>query len=194
MSDSEESNLPAPQALEAVRNAFIVEGLSAIDLSKKFNLPVPVVESIITEGRLNELRIAYIKHGLAELQNIQLSQAEKLMNLDNQFKRMRIIQIETQLQDYVGYFAKHGHFYKIHPITGEILNDVNGIPMQIKIPNLSHEISALKEAFTLSEGLKQALAQIDDIINKPKDVEKLDSNVIDADFNDLFAKKPRDGE
>lgn len=90
----------------------------------------------------------------------------------------------------MAYYSTHGHFYKVHPITSEVLKDTNGIPIQIKIPNVSNEISQLKESVSLSEGLKQLLGQIDDIINKPKDVENLNSDVIDVtEYNDLFSKK-----
>jgi hypothetical protein len=55
---------------------------------------------------------------------------------------------------------------------------------------VSQEITQLKESVSLSEGLKQLLGQIDDIINKPKDVEQLDPNIIDVtNFNGLFQKK-----
>lgn len=181
--------------VEHIKNAYICEGSSAPELAAKFHLPVATIEKIISENQLDVLRAAHIKHGLAQLQSIQLVQAEKLMNLENQFKKIRIIQIEKQLQDYMAYYSRYGHFYKVHPITGEVLKDTNGIPLQIKLPNLSHEITQLKESFSLSEGLKQMLGQIDDIINKPKDVEQLDPNVIDmAGFDGMFKKKTSDDE
>ena len=181
--------------VEHIKNAYICDGSSAKDLADKFHLPVEVVEKIITDNKLDVLRAAHIKHGLAQLQSIQLVQAEKLMNLENQFKRIRIIQIEKMLEDYMAYYARHGHFYKVHPMTNEILKDTNGIPLQIKIPNVTHEITQLKESFSLSEGLKQMLGQIDDIINKPKDVENLDPNVIDmTGFDGMFKKKSGDEE
>lgn len=176
--------------IEHIKNQYIVEGSSANDLAMKFHLPVSHVEKIIQDNELDKLRAAHIKHGLAQLQNMQLVQAEKLMHLENQFKKIRIIQLEKILEDYMAYYSRYGHFYKVHPITLEVLKDTNGIPMQIKIPNVSVEISQLKESVSLSEGLKQLLGQIDDIINKPKDVENLDPDVIDVtNFNGLFQKK-----
>lgn len=190
-----EKGLTLQVGVEHIKNAYICEGASAEDLATKFHLPVTVIQNIITDNKLDTLRAAHIKHGLAQLQNIQLVQAEKLMNLENQFKKIRIIQIEKQLEDYMAYYSRHGHFYKVHPITSEILKDTNGIPIQIKIPNLSHEITQLKESFSLSEGLKMMLGQIDDIINKPKDVENLDPNVIDVtNFNGLFKQKKSDDD
>lgn len=182
--------------VEHIKAAYIVEGCSASDLATKFHLPISNIEKIIEDNKLDTLRAAHIKHGLAQLQSMQLVQAEKLMNLETQFKRIRIIQLEKTLEDYMAYYSKHGHFYKVHPITLDILKDTNGIPIQIKIPNVAHEITQLKESFSLSEGLKQLLGQIDDIINKPKDVENIDPNVIDmGNFNGLFKKKsPEDEE
>lgn len=176
--------------VEHIKSAYIAEGCSASDLAVRFNLPVESIQKIIKDNELEKLRALHIKHGLAALQSIQLVQAEKLMNIENQFKKMRIIQLEKTLEDYSAYYSQHGHFYKVHPITKEILKDTNGIPIQIKLPNVSSEITMLKESFTLSEGLKQVLGHIDDIINKPKDQEQMDPNVIDmTSFNGLFSQK-----
>lgn len=179
--------------VEHIKVAYIVEGCSVSDLATKFHLPVSSIEKIVQENQLDKLRAAHIKHGLAALQSMQLVQAEKLMNLENQFKKIRIIQLEKTLEDYMAYYSRHGHFYKVHPVTLEVLKDTNGIPIQIKIPNVAHEISQLKESVSLSEGLKQLLGQIDDIINRPKDVEQLDPNIIDVtNFNELFQKRSED--
>lgn len=182
--------------LERIKNEYIVEGSSVSDLAMKYNVPMGVVEKLVEDNQLDKLRAAHIKHGLAQLQNIQLVQAEKLISLENQFKRIRIIQLEKTLADYMAYYSKYGHFYKVHPITLEVLKDTNGIPIQIKIPNVGPEITQLKESFSLSEGLKQLLSNIDDIINKPKDLENLSPDIIDVtnDFNNLFRKKKSEDE
>lgn len=185
-----ESGQMVTVGVEHIKVAYIVEGCSASDLAAKFFLPVVTIEKIIQDNQLDKLRAGHIKHGLAQLQSMQLVQAEKLMDIETKFKRIRIIQLEKSLEDYMAYYSRHGHFYKVHPVTLEVLKDTNGIPIQIKIPNVGHEISQLKESVSLSEGLKQLLGQIDDIINKPKDVEQLDPNVIDVtNFNGLFQKK-----
>lgn len=181
--------------LEKIKNEYICEGTTAPELAMKYNLPVELVQQFISNEQLDKLRAAHIKHGLQLLQNIQLGQAEKLMNLENQFKKMRIIQIEKMLEDYAAYYARYGHFYKVHPITNEILKDTNGIPLQIKLPNVAHEITQLKESVSLSEGLKQMLGHIDAIINKPKDIDNItDPNVLDASFTDLFSQKKSSGD
>lgn len=181
---------------EHIKNEYICEGSSATDLASKYNLPVETVDKFIQDNQLDKVRAAHIKHGLSQLQNIQLLQAEKLMQIENQFKKMRIIQIEKMLEDYSAYYSKHGHFYKVHPITSEILKDTNGIPLQIKLPNVSFEIGQLKESVSLSEGLKQMLGHIEDIINKPKDAQTVDDpNILDASFKNLFTqKKPGDDD
>lgn len=181
--------------VEHIKSAYIVEGCSVNDLAAKFYLPVSTIEKIVSDNKLDTLRAAHIKHGLAQLQSMQLVQAEKLMNLETQFKRIRIVQLEKTLEDYMAYYSRHGHFYKVHPISLDILKDTNGIPIQIKIPNVGHEITQLKESVSLSEGLKQLLGQIDDIINKPKDVENItDPNILDASFTNLFQKKSSEDE
>lgn len=203
-SDNDDSNqsiltqTPSGQLIqvgvEHIKVAYIVEGCSALDLATKFHLPVATIEKIISENKLNELRAAHIKHGLAQLQSMQLVQAEKLIDIETKFKRIRIIQLEKTLEDYMAYYARYGHFYKVHPISFDILKDTNGIPIQIKIPNVAHEISQLKESFSLSQGLTQLLSQIDDIINKPKDEEKIDPNVVDMESFDGMFKKKKTGD
>lgn len=177
-------------SLEVVKSTYICEGLTPKELSERFFLPMVMVENFISENKLDELRAAHIKHGLSQLQNIQLVQAEKLMNLETQFKRLRIAQLEKMLEDYVAYYSVNGHFYKLHPLTGEILRDTNGIPMQIKIPNVTSEITQLKESVSLSEGLKVLLNQIDDIIKRPQGEERIDPEVIDVtSFDGIFQKR-----
>lgn len=178
---------------EQIINTYICEGLTSTELATKFGLDPLVVSEFIENNELDKLRAAHIKHGLAKLQSTQLAQAEKLMTLENQFKRIRLIQIEKMLEDYMAYYSKYGHFYKVHPVTSEILKDTNGIPLQIKLPNVSSEITQLKESFSLSEGLKVMLSHIDDVINKPKDVKKLDNSVIDVtSYDNLFKKKTKE--
>ncbi len=180
-------------SVDQITTIFICEGLSAQDLANRFSIPVASIERIIEDNNLNELRAAHIKHGLMHIQNVQLSQAEKLMGLENQFKRLRIIQLEKTLEDYAAYYARHNHFYKTHPITGEILRDTNGIPMQIKLPNITKELIDLKEGFSLSEGLKMLLGQIDSIINKPSRNKEESLDIIDVtDIDSLFKKKIED--
>lgn len=187
---SQSGNQIIEVGVELIKSTYIVEGLSAQELAIKFSLPVQMIDKIIEDNSLDKLRAAHIKHGLSQLQNVQLVQAEKLMNIESQFKRIRIMQLEKSLEDYMAYYSKYGHFYKIHPVTREVLKDTNGIPIQIKIPNVGHEITQLKESVSLSEGLKNLLGQIDDIINKPKDIEDLDPNTIDMSSMDgLFSRK-----
>lgn len=177
-------------SVEIIKNDYICEGSSAEELSSKYSIPLEVVKTIISDNKLQDLRAAHIKHGLAKLQNVQLGQAEKLMDMETQFKKMRLVQLEKILSDYLAYYSRHGHFYKLHPVTNEILRDTDGIAMQIRIPNVSKEINDLKESVSLSQGLKNLLGQIDDLINKPKDPNLLDANVIDMEqYGSLFQKK-----
>lgn len=183
--------------VEHIKTAYIVEGQDPKELASKFQVPVTTIERIIEEHNLQELRAAHIKHGLEKIQNIQLGHAEKLMDIETSFKKMRLIQLERSLADYLAYYSKYGHFYKVHPITGEILNDTNGIPIQIKIPNVGMEIQQLKEAVSMSEGVKMLLNQIDNVIKgKPKHTPiSNDDNVVDMDnFDNLFQKRKSEDE
>lgn len=193
---SVESGKRRPVSLEHLKSVYICEAITEKELAERFAISEVEVRRIVKENKLQDLREAHIRNGLAQLQNVQVKQAEKLMDLESQFKRMRILQLEEILKDYMTYFSRHGHFYKVHPHTGDILKDSNGIPMQIRLPNITKEITDLKEAVTLSEGMKNLLNQIDKVINKPKDVESLDDGTIDmSSLGNIFqAKKVEDSD
>lgn len=176
---------------ETIKSVYICEGLSEKEIATRYNLSEETVSKIVSENKLPELRKAFIRQGISELQNVQVQKAQKLMDIESNFKGMRIMQLESVLQDYVAYHAKHGHFYKLHPITREILKDMDGIPMKLKLPNITGEIRDLKESLSLSEGLKTLLGQIDDLINKPsRDVENIhDDDTIEGTFTDLFKQR-----
>lgn len=177
-------------SFEELKNDFICTGASEQDLAKKYDLPLSVVRHAVEVNKLQELRSAHIKHGLSKLQNLQIAQADKLMNIESSFKQMRVHQLEKQLEEYAAYFSLHGHLYRVNPITKEILKDINGIAIPIKIPNITREIMDLKESVQLSEGLKNVLAEIDSIINKPKDETELDAiDVTSSSFDSLFSSK-----
>jgi hypothetical protein len=177
-------------SVEHLKNDYIIQGMSPSDLAHKYDVPIKSVDKLIREHKLGEIRRAHIKNGLIKIQNIQVGQAEKLMKLETEFKRIRISQLEKQLEDYIKYYETHGHFYKVHPVTSEILNDTNGIPIQIKIPNVSREIEELKQSVSLSEGLKNILAHINEIINPPKKESNIENSIIDiTNYNNLFESR-----
>lgn len=179
-----------PVSVDIVKTAYIADGLSAQEISERYYLSLGQVEKIVEEHKLPELRREYIKTGLKTIRNTQLGQAQELLDLELNFKKLRLIQLQKMLEDFLAYYARHGDFYKRHPNSGDVLKDTDGIPMQVYLPSVAKEIHALKETVTLSEGLNNLLSQLDDVINgKPKG-ESVDPNVIDMDDIDgLFRKK-----
>lgn len=177
-------------SVDVLKSAYIAEGLSVQQLAERYFLSESAVQKIVDDSKLPELRKAYIREGVSKIQNEQLGQAKKLLDLELNFKKMRLIQLERQLEDFMAYYGRHGDFYKRHPVSGDILKDTDGIPMQIHVPNVSREIAQIKESVTLSDGLKKLMSEIDDIINgKPKG-EAAGDNVIEMDeFDGLFRKK-----
>lgn len=180
-------------SLDVLKSAYIAEGLSVQAIAERYFLPVEKVQSIVDEAKLPELRKAYVREGISKIQNEQVNQAQKLLDIELNFKKLRIQQLEKQLEDFMAYYGRHGDFYKRHPVSGEILKDTDGIPMQIHVPNVSREISQLKESVTLSDGLKKLMSDLNDIINpKGPRGESVgnDPNVIEMDeFDGLFRKK-----
>lgn len=173
-----------------ITNVYVCEGLSIKELAAHFQIEVAAAQNFVEENELDKLRALHVKNGLEKMHNIQLVQAEKIIDIETQFKKMRLIQLQKTLDDYLAYFSKHGHFYKVHPINGQVLLDTDGIPMQIKVPDVSKEIRDLKETVSLSQGLRSMLNQIDDIINKPKNKPLTHDDTINMDeFEGVFKKK-----
>lgn len=183
-----------PVSLDVVKSAFIAEGLSEQEIADRYFLSLEAVRKVVEDHKLPELRRAYIREGVKNIQNEQVNQAEKLMDLELKFKKLRIKQLETQLEDYLAYYSRHGDFKKRHPVSGEVLTNTNGMPMYINVPNVTREISQLKEAVTMSEGMKTLLTQLDDILNKPKQGEAVEDGDDIIDLNKyeegIFKRKP----
>lgn len=176
-------------SVDLIKSRYIAEGKSAKEIANEYSLSLEQVQRVIEENKLPELRKAYIKNGLENIQNIQLDQSKKLMDLENNFKKLRILQLEDQLNEFAAYYERHGHFYKLSPTTGKILRDTNGLPLQIKIPNVAKELQQLKESVTLSEGTKQLLQKIDDIIHSKPPAENIndsDSDIVEVDYKEIF--------
>lgn len=180
-------------SVDVLKSAYIAEGLTAEQLSDRYYLSLSQVEQIIQDHKLEELRRAYIREGVSKIQNQQINQAQKLLDLEFNFKKMRLLQLEKMLEDFMAYYGRHGDFYKRHPVSGGILVDTDGIPMQIYVPNVAKEIAQLKESVTLSEGLKKLMTELDDIINKKPKGEAVgdgEGEIIDmAQYDGLFKKK-----
>lgn len=155
-------------SLDIIKSKYIADGKSIDEIAKELFVPVEQIKEIIEENKLPELRKAFVVQGIQKIQNTQIQQTQKLMDIENNFKKMRIIQLETELENHLAYYSRHGDFYKRHPVSGEILKDHNGIPMQIKLPNVAKELSQLKESVTMSEGVRSLLHRLDEIINTGK--------------------------
>lgn len=175
-------------SVDLIKSLYIASGKSAEEIATDTCLPLQKIKDIIIDNKLPELRKAYIIEGVQKIQNVQLAQSNKLMDLENNFKRMRILQLETILEDHLAYYSRHGHFYKIHPTTGDILKNTDGIPMQIILPNVSKELSQLKESVTLSEGVRNLLHRLDEIINTRNEetIDFNDGTDISVDYKEIF--------
>lgn len=179
-------------SIEVVKSAFVAEGLGVTEIADRYHLSLDAVQRLIQDHQLVELRKAYMREGLAKIQNVQLGQAERMMNLELDFKKLRLIQLEDKLKEFAAYYARHGDFFKRHPVSGAVLRDTDGLAMQLSVPSVTKEIMQIKESLTLSEGLKKLIGHIDDIINgKPKQDSITDGggDVIEMDVDGFFKKK-----
>lgn len=201
MDDSNENKpnltiLPVDPEQESARNEKEIEiqyvggGKTCKEISEDLQLPYKYVRSIIRKNKLSDLRNVYLHKGIKKIQNKQLDQAERMLNVQHRFRWMRLKQLEDMLKEYMAYYERWGDFKLRHPDTLEILYSSNGIPKQLNLPRVTQEINSLKEGFTLSQGLKQLLYQIDDILNKPKPPDRADSPEFEhSDIYDAVFKK-----
>ena len=175
-------------SLDVIKSHYIADGMSAEEIAEIAKLPIEQIRAIIEDNSLPELRKAYVIQGIQTIQNTQLQQSQKLMDLANNFKKLRIKQLHKILEDYVAYYSRHGDFIKRHPVSGEILKNQDGIPMQLRLPNISNELKDLKESVTMSEGVRQLMHRLDEIINTPKPAESAeDPDTINiTDYQELF--------
>lgn len=140
--------------LAVFKAAYIGEGLSPSTLADRYSFDLEFVYGVIDEHGLEAIRVKTLEVGLERLQEDQLKQAEHLMNIELSFKRMKIIQLETKLKDLATYYEFHGDFYKRDPHTKEILENHDGIPIQLSLPNITKELGELEKALTISEGVR----------------------------------------
>jgi len=161
-------------SIDVIKSMYIASGMSPEEIAEQTYQPLEKIQEIIGHHNLPELRKAYVVEGVRKIQNIQIAQSHKLMDLETNFKKMRIVQLEKELEEYLAYYARHGDFCKRHPTTGDILKNSDGIPMQIRLPNVSKELSQLKESVTMSEGVRTLLHRLDDIINSGRPEETID--------------------
>lgn len=172
-------------SLDVIKSSYIAEGLTAEEMCERFALAPEKALEIITEGNLKQLRKNYAKKGIQALQEKQLNQAQRLLEIEAKFKQLRVVQLESQLEDYLAYYARHGSLHKFHPITGEVLLDTDEIPLQLRIPSIIRELEQLKGSLTLSEGMKQLLVSIDEVIDPQGSLEGSEDDGDIIDLNNI---------
>lgn len=176
--------------LAQLKDKYIQEGYSLKELSLKYNIPEISIRDACREEGWDELRQKYISEGLATIQNIQLSRAQSLFDIENKFKSLKLMQLQKMLEYFVIYQAEHGHLFKIHAVTKEILLDNDGLPIPIKLPNISKEISDLKESVTVSEGMMKLIDRIESVLAiTDKNLEKKAIETDIVEFDELFERK-----
>jgi len=126
-------------SVDLIKSLYIASGYDLPTIAKKTGIDTKRLQVLADKHKLPELRKAYILEGLQEIKNIQLQQAENLLDIENNFKKLRILQLQSMLEGYLAYYKRHGSFDKINEKTGEVLVDVSGMPLQIRIPDVAKE-------------------------------------------------------
>ena len=111
-------------SVDVIKSMYIASGMSPEEISKQTFLPIERINELIGSHNLPELRKAYIIEGVKKIQNVQIQQSHKLMDLENNFKKMRIVQLEKELEesrvDFVKSETKFDHDKKVM-ITSKIM-------------------------------------------------------------------------
>lgn len=185
------SKIPSPSD-HNIGKMYISEGFDARKIASRLKISQVYVEEIIKKNQLDVARENYVRESIEVIQKEQVSNATKLLNMENLLKDLRIKQLEATVEQFMQYYEKHGHLNKLHPETGEMLLDTNDMPVQLNIPSVVREITQLKESVSLSEGMRQLLNKLDRIVNGPKSSRRAQAvNEIDvSEYSELF--EPRD--
>jgi hypothetical protein len=180
--------------VEELQATFITESVTFAELAEMYGLPESTIRAVAKESEWIELRKAYIRSGVAKIQNSQIQQAEKLLSLENGFKKLKLIQLESQMASFSAYYARYGHLYKVYPGTEEILLDTNGLAIPLKIPDISKEIKDLKESINIGDGITKILDRLEQLmlIGQPIKALEAPDEVDISEFEGVFEKKPED--
>lgn len=180
-----------PVSKDLIKSAFIADGLGAKEISRKFGLSIDYVENYIREESWEELRKAYIIQGINKIQNVQVDQAQKLLNLETNFKALRLAQLQEMLEEYAAYYARFGDLKKRNPVTGEVLKNDNGIAMTIKIPQVAKEIRELKESVTVSDGMRSVIRNLESLVSAGDtiDTDEVPDTININDYEELFSRE-----
>ncbi len=188
-----ESGRATPVSLEQIKNLYVA-GFSLEKIAATTKLTVNKLKEIVNNYQLETLKSTLTTQGLSAIQEAQLNQAQKLLDLDNCFSTLRLIQLQSQLEDVAAYFAKHGDLLKRHPITGDVLLNTDGISMQIPLPNVKKEMEALKEKINLSQGLQNILKDVDRYIKDEDTRNSLSTSDKKFSIDQFFSTSKIDSE
>jgi len=177
--------------VEELQSVFITEDITIADLAKRYKMTYNTVEELSKENNWVDLRKAYIRSGVAKIQNSQIQQAEKLLSLENGFKKLKLIQLEKLMEGYSAYYERYGHLNKVYPDSGVEMKDTDGMVIPIKIPNVANEIRNLRESFNVGEGLYKILDKLNEIMAAGQPVKELEvPDIIDiSEYSELFEEK-----
>ncbi len=167
---------------DVIKSAYLTEDVSFEDLADRFCIPATQIEQMAIAERWDETKKDYIVNGIQKIQNIQVKQAHKLIDIETKFKTLRIAQLEEMLSEFAAYYARYGDLKRRHPITNAILKGSDGMPMYLKVPNVTKELAELRESVTIGEGTKQLLDKLEKIVNAGAvDPIKDNKGIIDID-------------
>ena len=156
--------------IEQIQNSYITENVTLEELAITYNLDSVFLVDLAKEEDWLSLRKKFIQEGMEKIQNDQVDYGKQLMDMGATLNKLKTKQLTEQTDAYVAYYAKHGHLNMISSADGSILRDMNGIPIPMKIPNVTREIAALKEGILVSDGLRKLMAQVEatKVLEAPK--------------------------
>lgn len=184
-----------PVTKDILKSMFIAEGLTTKELAVKYGLSESMIQRYAIDEQWDELRKAYVISGISKIQNSQLKSAKDLLDFESSFNTLKIKQLEKQLEHYAAYYARFEHLFKVHPTTGEILKDTDGMPIPLRIPDVSKQIRDIKESVNMSEGIKKVIDRLEMITSAGEYADESEGekpDIIDIDkFDQIFKKRKK---
>jgi hypothetical protein len=106
----------------------------AAELASKLNVDQKWLEQTAKEKRWERERKKFLKKQRAEIAEKEHENVGNLYAVSTVKHTMEIEAYKKELEWYEAYFKLHGDFFKRDIETGEIIKDISGLPISIRLP------------------------------------------------------------
>lgn len=144
--------------MDEIRALYIFSTDPVERFSRRYNLTPAAVERFVKEGRWDELRSLHTQSALRVLGKLELALVEDFLDTAIKGSKLEWLKYEEEMEWMVKYRAEHGHGCKIDSSTGDIITDMDGRPIYLRIPKAP--ASSIEFVANLSKHLKNLAAEM----------------------------------